>query len=419
MSNLKINGQRLWDSLMETASFGATPNGGICRLALSEEDRQVRAWFRQQCEAVGCTVKIDGSGNMFATRPGRDNGLPPIAMGSHLDTQPTGGRFDGVLGVLAALEVMRTLADLDYVTHAPLMIVNWTNEEGARFPRAMLGSGVYAGVFSAEGAGAICDRDGISFARALEAIAMDGDAPAGSIPFQALFELHIEQGPVLEAEGKSIGVVTGVQGMRWYEITFEGQDRHTGTTPMQLRRDALLGAALAIAAVRKLGLCHSPGVASVGFIDNHPNSRNVVAGRTVLGVDLRHPDEAVLDRMEQELGRLVASIGEELGLKLQQRLVWQSGAVSFDAGMIEHVRAAVRQAGLASRDITSGAGHDAAYIARVAPTTMIFAPSVGGISHNEAEFTSFEDCAAACQVLLGAVLLCDKANYGSGEMDVL
>jgi N-carbamoyl-L-amino-acid hydrolase len=410
MSNLNINAHRLWDSLMETAAFGATPHGGICRFALSEEDRQVRAWFTRQCEAVGCTVQIDSCGNMFATRPGRRQDLPPIAMGSHLDTQPTGGRFDGVLGVLAALEVVRTLAELDYVTHAPLMIVNWTNEEGARFPQAMLGSGVYAGVFSQQTAGAIRDPDGVSFTEALQAISMDGDVAAGAIPFQALFELHIEQGPVLEAEGKTIGVVTGVQGMRWYEVALKGQDCHTGTTPMHLRRDTLLGAARAIAAVQELGVRHAPGVASVGFIEAYPNSRNVIAGRTVFAVDLRHPDEAVLDRMEQDLGDVLASVAGTLRLDLEERRVWRSNAVRFDAGMIGHVRAAVQQAGLTGRDMTSGAGHDAAYIARVVPTTMIFAPSVGGISHNEAEFTSFEHCGTACQVLLNAVLIYDEAN---------
>ncbi|MCA3572543.1 MAG: Zn-dependent hydrolase, partial [Aestuariivirga sp.] len=297
-SNLTINPQRLWDTLMETAKFGGTPKGGIKRLTVSDEDKRVRDWFKAECEKLGCTVEVDEVGNMFATRPGKREGIAPIAMGSHLDTQPTGGKFDGVLGVLGALEAMRTLVDMGYETNAPIMIVNWTNEEGSRFAPAMLCSGVYAGVFTTDYAYSREDRQGIKLGDELERIGYKGKHKAGDITFQAMFELHIEQGPILEAENKMIGVVTGVQGMRWYEVTVKGQESHTGATPMGLRKNALLGASRMIEAIHQVGMNHLPGVASVGLIENRPNSRNVVPGEVFFTVDLRHPDEKVLDRME-------------------------------------------------------------------------------------------------------------------------
>jgi acetylornithine deacetylase/succinyl-diaminopimelate desuccinylase-like protein len=254
LTNLTIDPQRLWDSLMETARFGATVKGGIRRLTLSDEDRQVRDWFRRACEAIGCTVTVDDCGNMFARRPGRRNDLPPICMGSHLDTQPTGGKFDGTLGVLGALEVMRTLHASGYETNAPIEIVNWTNEEGSRFAPAMLASGVFAGAFTREFAYSREDRDGKTLAAELERIGYRGDEPVGTRKIGAMFELHIEQGPILEAEGKMAGVVTGVQGMRWYEVTVRGQEAHTGATPMHLRRNALLGAARMIEAIDAIAL---------------------------------------------------------------------------------------------------------------------------------------------------------------------
>src|SRR3954451_14909775 len=263
---------------METPKFGGTANGGIKRLTLTDDDKAVRDWFKAQCEALGCTVTIDAVGNMFAVRPGRRNDLLPIALGSHLDTQPTGGKFDGVLGVLGALEAMRTLVDMGYETNAPIMIVNWTNEEGSRFAPAMLCSGVYAGVFTPDYAYAREDREGRKFGEELERIGYKGKEPVGSQKFQAMFELHIEQGPILEAESKMVGVVTGVQGMRWYEATVKGQEAHTGATPMKLRKNALVGAARMIEAINQIGLDHLPGVASVGLIENRPNSRNVVPG---------------------------------------------------------------------------------------------------------------------------------------------
>jgi N-carbamoyl-L-amino-acid hydrolase len=407
-TNLTINPQRLWDAIMETAKFGGTPKGGIKRLTVSDEDKLVRDWFKKECEKLGCKVEIDSCGNMFATRPGRRSDLESIAMGSHLDTQPTGGKFDGVLGVLGALEVMRTMVDMGYETNAPLMIINWTNEEGSRFAPAMLCSGVYAGVFTPDFAYTREDRQGIKFGDELKRIGYLGPDAVGSIKFQAMFELHIEQGPILEAEQKMIGVVTGVQGMRWYEVTLKGQESHTGATPMGLRRNALLGAARMIEAIHQVGMAHLPGVASVGLIENRPNSRNVVPGEVFFTVDLRHPDESVLDRMEEDYSRALPKIAAELKLELEEKRIWKSPAVKFAPELIECVRHGAEQAGYEMREMASGAGHDAAYIARVAPTTMIFVPCLGGISHNEEESTTFDECGAGSQVLLNAVLEYDR-----------
>ncbi len=408
-TNLTVNPQRLWDALMETAQFGATAKGGIRRLTVSDEDKRVRDWFKSECEKLGCMVEVDEVGNMFATRAGRRADLAPIAMGSHLDTQPTGGKFDGVLGVLGALEVLRTLVDMGYETNAPIMIANWTNEEGSRFAPAMLCSGVYAGVFTPEFAWSREDRSGLRLGDELARIGYKGVHKAGAIKFSAMFELHIEQGPILEAENKVIGVVTGVQGMRWYEVMLKGQESHTGATPMGLRKNALLAAARMIDAINTIGMDHLPGVASVGLIENKPNSRNVVPGEAFFTVDLRHPDEAVLDKMEKTYRAAITKIATSLQIEITENRIWNSPAVKFAPDLIECVRHGVSQAGLKTRDMASGAGHDAAYIARVAPTTMIFVPCLGGISHNEEESTTLEECAAGAQVLLNAVLAHDRS----------
>ena len=392
---------------METAAFGGTPKGGIKRLTVSDEDKRVRDWFKAECEKLGCVVEVDEVGNMFATREGKRKDLLPIALGSHLDTQPTGGKFDGVLGVLGALEALRTLVDMGYETNAPIMIVNWTNEEGSRFAPAMLCSGVYAGVFTPEFAYSREDRQGIKLGDELERIGYRGKHKAGAIKFSSMFELHIEQGPILEAESKMIGVVTGVQGMRWYEVTVTGQESHTGATPMGLRKNALLAAARMIDAINDVGTAHLPGVASVGLIENRPNSRNVVPGEVFFTVDLRHPDESVLDKMESTYRALLPKIAGALKVTYEEKCIWKSPAVKFAPELIECVRMGAKQAGFTSREMASGAGHDAAYIARVAPTTMIFVPCLGGISHNEAESTTFEECGAGAQVLLNAVLAHD------------
>ncbi|WP_291713344.1 M20 family metallo-hydrolase [Bradyrhizobium sp.] len=407
--NLKIDPQRLWDTLMETAKIGGTPKGGIRRLTLTDEDKRVRDWFRAQCEALGCVVTVDEVGTMFARRAGKDPKAAPIAFGSHLDTQPTGGKFDGTLGVLAGLELLRTLNDLDYRTNAPLELVNWTNEEGSRFAPAMLASGVFAGAFTREHAYSRKDRDGVSFGEALDAIGYRGTEPAGKRRFAGLFELHIEQGPILEKEAKMVGVVTGVQGMRWYEVTVTGQDAHTGATPMYLRKNALLGAARMIDAIDAIAHAHAPdAVGTVGLIENKPNSRNVIPGEVFFTVDLRHPSEATLDVMEREFRAALERCLTPLGLTFSEVRIWTSPAVAFAPELIACVREGAAAAGFTTRDMVSGAGHDAAYLARVTPTTMIFVPCAGGVSHNEAESTSFDECAAGAQTLLEAVLAYDR-----------
>ncbi|HRO15851.1 MAG TPA: Zn-dependent hydrolase [Paracoccus sp. (in: a-proteobacteria)] len=415
MSNLNIDAARLWDSLMETAEIGGTPDGGIARLTLSDDDRRVRDWLRAQCDALGMTMTVDEVGNMFATRPGRRADLPPIAMGSHLDTQPTGGRFDGVLGVLAGLEVLRTLDAAGYQTEAPLMLVNWTNEEGSRFAPAMLGSGVYAGVYGRDHADSRTDAAGETFGAALDRIGWRGEAKAGSVRFGAMFELHIEQGPILEAEGRQIGVVTGVQGLRWFDLVMTGTAAHTGSTPMTMRRNALLGMAQVIEGIDRIARSHPDAVGTIGFLEVSPNSHNVIPGEVRATIDLRHPRDAVLDAMEREITDLIRATAEaqELGWRLDP--VSRVAPVAFDPGCIESVRAGANAAGLSTRDMISGAGHDAVHAAAVAPTTMIFVPCKDGLSHNPAESTLPEECAAGAQVLLEAVLDYDRRRTNRRE----
>jgi N-carbamoyl-L-amino-acid hydrolase len=406
--NLAIDGRRLWDAIHETARFGGTAKGGVKRLTLSDEDREVRDWFRNACEALGCAVTVDDMGVMYARRPGRRDDLPPIALGSHLDTQPTGGKFDGVLGVLAGLEALRTLHDAGYETNAPIELVNWTNEEGARFAPAMLASGVFAGAIEPDFALSREDRAGATFGAELERIGYRGDERCGARKFSAFFELHIEQGPILEAEDKTIGVVTGVQGIRWYEVTLTGQEAHTGSTPMNLRRNALIGAARLIEAVDAIARAHAPGVGTVGLIESKPNSRNVIPGEVFFTVDFRHPDDAVLDEMERVFFATVESVTSDLKLEADARRDWMSAPVVFDEECVASVREAATASGLGWREIVSGPGHDAAYVARVAPTSMIFVPCKDGISHNEAESATEEHCAAGAQALLDAALIYDR-----------
>jgi N-carbamoyl-L-amino-acid hydrolase len=415
MRNLAIDAERLWGEIMETAAIGGTPKGGICRLTLTDLDAQVRDWFKARAELLGCRVTVDDMGAMFARREGTAD-VPPIAFGSHLDTQPTGGKFDGVLGVLGALEALRTLVEAGYETYAPIEVVNWTNEEGSRFAPAMVSSGVFAKVLQKDWAESRMDRDGMTFAAALDAIGYRGTERCGEHPLSAFFELHIEQGPILEAEGRDIGVVTGVQAMRWYEVTVTGQDAHTGATPMHLRKNALLGAARLIEAVDAVGRKHPPGVATVGRIENRPNSPNVVPGEVFFMVDLRHPDGGALDEMEKGLRAALPAVCEPLGLTFAAQRIWDQPAVRFDADCVAAVRRAAELTGYSARDIVSGAGHDAAYISRVAPAAMIFVPCRGGISHNEAEFSSKEQCAKGAQVLLQAVLDYDRMLAERGGM---
>ncbi len=310
--NIAIDGDRMWATIMETAQIGATPKGGICRLTLTDLDRQVRDWFRAACEAAGCVITVDDMGNIFARRAGRDPTLPPIAIGSHLDTQPTGGKYDGIIGVLTGLEVLRTLNDQGYETNAPIEVIDWTNEEGSRFAPAMLSSGVFAGVFDTAYAYAREDREGKQFGAELTRIGYQGDVPCGSHALGAHFELHIEQGPILEAEQKTIGVVTGVQGMRWYEVNVTGMEGHAGATPMKLRRDALVGASRMVAAINRIGWDHAPdAVATVGLLESRPNSRNVVPGSVFFTIDLRHPSDAGVAAMEAETRQTLERIAAE------------------------------------------------------------------------------------------------------------
>lgn len=411
MSNLTIDDARLWDTLMETARIGATPDGGIARLTLTEDDAKIRRWIADRTDELGMVMTVDEVGNMFATLPGRNPDLAPIAMGSHLDTQPTGGKFDGILGVLGGLEVLRTLTDAGFQTEAPLMLVNWTNEEGSRFSPAMQGSGVYAGVYSRAETDARQDGAGISFGTALDAIGWRGQAAARTVKFGAMFELHIEQGPILEDRSCQIGVVTGVQGLRWFDLRLTGRAAHTGSTPMQRRCNALLGAARMVEAVDRIGHAHAPhAVATVGFLEVLPNSNNVIPGEVHFMVDLRHPDDAVLARMEQDLRAAFDDVAAQIGLRGEIQPVSQVDAVHFDADCVAAVRAAALKSGLSMLDIVSGAGHDAVHAASIAPTTMIFVPSAGGLSHNAAESTSRAECAAGAQVLLDAVLAYDRAR---------
>jgi N-carbamoyl-L-amino-acid hydrolase len=347
-------------------------------------------------------------GNMFARRAGQRADIPPIAMGSHLDTQPTGGKFDGALGVLSALEALRALHNAGYETFAPIELINWTNEEGARFAPPMLASGVFAGIYGRDWAAARADRGGETFGGALDAIGYRGPERCGDHRLSAFFEVHIEQGPHLETEGKDIGVVTGVQAMRWYEMTLTGQDTHAGTTPMSRRRDALVGAARVIEAVDAAARAHPPAVGTVGLLEVKPGSPNVVPGEVFLTIDLRCPDPAVLDRIERRIGELADALGKDPGLAVTLKNIMTQPVQPFDPDCIAAVRAAAAISGFSTREMTSGAGHDAAYVARVAPAAMIFVPCKDGISHNEAEYSSKEQCAAGAQVLLQAVLDYDK-----------
>ena len=402
---IRINGQRLWDSLMEMARIGATAKGGVCRLALTDLDRQGRDLFVRWARQAGCTISVDRMGNVFARRAGREDSLLPVITGSHADSQPTGGKFDGIYGVLGGLEVIRTLNDHGIETDHPIEVVIWTNEEGSRFAPAMVASGVFAGVFTLDYGLSRADVDGKTMGEELARIGYAGEQPMGK-PIHAAFELHIEQGPILEAEGKTIGVVTHAQGQRWYEVVFTGQESHAGPTPMPRRKDALVGAARVIDLVNRIGHAHAPfACATVGMIQNHPNSRNVIPGRVFFTIDIRHPEDAVLADMDQDVRAGIASIAAEAKLEvstLEQIFYYQP--VTFDADCVASVRAAAVRFGYSHRDMVSGAGHDACYLAQVAPTSMIFVPCVDGISHNEVEDAKPEWIEAGGNVLLHAML---------------
>ena len=403
--NIRINGERLWDSLMDMAEIGPGVAGGNNRQTLTDDDAKGRELFQKWCVSAGCSMGVDSMGNMFATRPGADPEALPVYVGSHLDTQPTGGKYDGVLGVLGGLELIRTLNDLNIKTKHPIVVTNWSNEEGTRFAPAMLSSGVFAGVHSEDWAKSRVDANGKSFGDELERIGWVGDEIVGSRQMHAMFELHIEQGPILEAEKVDIGVVTHGQGLSWTQVTIVGKDAHTGSTPMHMRKNAGLGMAKILALVDAIALDHGPhAVGAAGHIDVYPNSRNVIPGKVVFTVDFRSPDLSVIQNMENRLKSEGQSVADSLGLEIEFDKVGGFDPVTFDDNCVGAVRSAAEKLGYSHMDIISGAGHDACWINRVAPTAMIMCPCVDGLSHNEAEEITKDWATAGADVLLHAVL---------------
>jgi beta-ureidopropionase / N-carbamoyl-L-amino-acid hydrolase len=403
--NLRINGDRLWDSLMEMAKIGPGVRGGNNRQTLTDVDREGRLLFQRWCEDAGMTVAVDSMGTMFARREGTDPEALPVMVGSHLDTQPTGGKFDGVLGVLAGLEVVRSLNDLGIRTRHPIEVVNWTNEEGTRFAPAMLASGVFAGVIAEDWAKSRKDAAGKSFGDELKRIGFEGSEPVGQRKLHAFLELHIEQGPILEDEGIDIGVVTHGQGLKWLQVTLTGKEAHTGSTPMPKRVNAGLGAARIVQLVDEIAWSHAPhAVGAVGHMDVYPNSRNIIQGKVVFTVDFRHPDKAVIADMEQRLRDGAAKIAADLKLGCEIEEAGAFDPVTFDKTLCDRIRSAADRLGYSSRDIVSGAGHDACWVNRVAPTAMVMCPCVDGLSHNEDEDITKEWATAGAEVLFHAAL---------------
>jgi len=403
--NIKINGDRLWESLMEMAKIGPGVAGGNNRQTLTDEDGVARLLFQNWCEEAGCSMGLDTMGNMFAMRAGQDSDALPVYVGSHLDTQPTGGKYDGVLGVLGGLELIRTLNDLDIKTKHPIVVTNWTNEEGTRYAPPMLSSGVFAGIHSEDWAKNRVDADGKKFGDELKRIGWEGDEPVGQRKMKAMFELHIEQGPILEAEGKDIGVVTHGQGLSWTQVTITGKDAHTGSTPMPMRRNAGLGMARILEKVDAIALSNAPhAVGAAGHIDVYPNSRNVIPGKVVFTVDFRSPDINVLTAMENQLREEGQKVADQMELDIAFEKVGGFDPVTFDENCVSAVRNAAERLGYSHLNIISGAGHDACWINQVAPTAMIMCPCVDGLSHNEAEEISKDWAVAGTDVLLHAVL---------------
>jgi len=404
---LRIDGARLWNSLMELAQIGATPKGGVCRLALTELDRQGRDFFVAQAKAAGCSIRIDSVGNIFARRAGLNNSLPAVMTGSHIDTQPTGGKFDGNYGILAGLEVFKTLNDAGVTTAAPLEVVVWTNEEGSRFVPVMMGSGAFIGEFKTDFILAQKDRDGITVGQALSTIGYAGQDQVSPRGIGAYFEAHIEQGPVLEAHDITIGVVTGALGQRWFDVVITGSEAHAGPTPMSLRHDALLAASHMVQLINELALDHVPNArGTVGMLDVYPNSRNVIPGSVKMSVDLRADSDATLTAMVDKLNARAQEIAKQGKVSIALTQVVYFPPAAFAKELVQAVRSGAHTIGLSEMDVVSGAGHDAVYLARVAPTAMIFVPCKDGISHNEIEDAKSEHLEAGCNVLLHAMLAC-------------
>ena len=403
--NLRINSDRLWDSLMDMAKIGPGVAGGNNRQTLTDEDAEGRRVFQLWCEAEGMTMGLDKLGNMFAHREGTDPTLPPVMVGSHLDTQPTGGKYDGVLGVLAGLEIIRTLNDAGIKTKHPIEVVNWTNEEGARFSPPMMSSSVFAGMYTTEWVYDREDAEGKTVGEELARIGWLGDEEVGARKMAAFFELHIEQGPILEDESVDVGVVTHGQGLNWLQVTLTGKSSHTGSTPMPNRVNAGLGMARITQLVDEIAWSHAPlAVGAVGHCDIYPNSRNIIPGKVVFTIDFRHPTQAVIDDMEQRLREGAQKIVDNIGLTMDIEQAGKFDPVTFDEGCVSAVRRAAERLGYTHRDIVSGAGHDACLINRVAPTAMVMCPCVDGLSHNEAEEISKEWATAGTDVLFHAVV---------------
>lgn len=402
---ITVDGNRLWQSLMKMAEIGATDKGGCNRQALTDLDAEGRQLFIGWCVQIGCEHRYDQMGNLFVRYPGTDDSLPPILIGSHLDTQPTGGKFDGVYGVLAGLEVIRTLHDNNIKLVHPIEVVAWTNEEGARFAPAMIGSGVWAGEFDVEYGWNCKDKENISIKNELISHGMLGDSPCESFPVKAAFELHIEQGPILEAEELQIGVVKGVQGIRWYDLVIHGNPSHAGPTPMEQRQDPVLGMTRICQELYQLIESYSPWArVTFGDVSVTPGSRNTVPESLTLSVDMRHPDQMILDKMHENFKSLATRICEANNLSYELNEIWHSTAVAFDENCINQIEQSVKDHGYPYRTMFSGAGHDSVYTSKVVPTAMIFIPCEKGLSHNEEENVTIEDVTAGCNVLLGAVL---------------
>ncbi|MDF1778310.1 MAG: Zn-dependent hydrolase [Rhizobiaceae bacterium] len=403
--NMRINGDRLWDAIMDMAKIGPGVRGGNNRQTVTDEDAAGRALFQKWCEDAGMTMGVDQMGNMFFRREGTDPDALPVYVGSHLDTQPTGGKYDGVLGVLGGLEIIRTLNDLNVKTKHPIVVVNWTNEEGTRFAPAMLGSGVFAGMHDLQWAYDREDAEGKTFGDELVRIGWRGDEEVGARKIHAMFELHIEQGPILEAENKEIGVVTHGQGLWWLQVTLTGKDSHTGSTPMSMRKNAGLGMARITELVHEIAMANQPeAVGAIGHCDVYPNSRNVIPGKVVFTIDFRTPHQDILDAMKARLEAEAPKIAKDLGLGIEIEAVGHFDPVTFDETCVAAVRNAAESLGYSHRDIISGAGHDACWVNRLAPTAMVMCPCVDGLSHNEDEEISPAWATAGTDVLFHAVV---------------
>ena len=404
-SNFKINGDRLWETIMEMAKIGPGIAGGNNRQTLTDEDAKGRALFQRWCDEANLSMGIDKMGTMFARREGTDPDALPVYVGSHLDTQPTGGKYDGILGVLGGLELIRSLDDMGIKTKHPIVLVNWTNEEGTRFAPPMMASGVFAGVHTLDWAYAKEDSDGKKFGDELKRIGYIGDEEVGNRKMKAFFELHIEQGPILESEGKDIGVVSRGQGLNWLQVTLTGRESHTGSTPMPMRRNAGLGMAKITSLVHEIAMSHQPdAVGAVGHCDVYPNSRKIIPGKVVFTIDFRSPSFDTQDDMERRLHEGAKEICNSLDLELEIEKVGHFDPVTFDEGCVSTIRRAAERLGYSHRDIISGAGHDACWINKVAPTAMVMCPCVDGLSHNEAEDISQDWAVAGSNVLFHAVL---------------